>query len=164
MLPLSLLIKKLLFFSLIFCLPFISLPLHSTVNQFLVIPFIYYPIFFTLTGYVQGLSLDATIERVSTTIVPLLKRNWAFWIPVQYFQFGYVDEPLQIPFLCVVGLAWTCILSIAAGSVKSYDAESVEEEVVVISNLSYNNGELTLEEKQEEIMLVGQNATISVLK
>jgi len=92
-------------------------------NQFIVIPIIYYPLFFSLTGYVQGLSAEATIERVKTTIVPLLMRNWAFWIPVQYFQFGYVDEPLQIPFLCVVGLAWTFILSAAAGSVQTEDAQ-----------------------------------------
>eukprot|EP00557_Chaetoceros_sp_GSL56_P005784 CAMPEP_0176502642 /NCGR_PEP_ID=MMETSP0200_2-20121128/14867_1 /TAXON_ID=947934 /ORGANISM="Chaetoceros sp., Strain GSL56" /LENGTH=197 /DNA_ID=CAMNT_0017901737 /DNA_START=520 /DNA_END=1110 /DNA_ORIENTATION=- len=103
-------------------------------NQFLVIPFIYYPVFFTLTGYLQGLSMDATIERAQQTLLPLLKRNWLFWIPVQYFQFGYVEEPLQIPFLCVAGLAWTFILSALAGSVKSYndsDKQEVEEELVV---------------------------------
>lgn len=105
-------------------------------NQFLVIPFIYYPVFFTLTGYLQGLSMDASIERVQQTLLPLLKRNWLFWIPVQYFQFGYVEEPLQIPFLCVAGLAWTFILSALAGSVKSYndsDKQEVEEELVVAS-------------------------------
>jgi Mpv17 / PMP22 family. len=106
-------------------------------NQFLVIPFIYYPVFFTLTGYLQGLSMDATIERAQQTLFPLLKRNWLFWIPVQYFQFGYVEEPLQIPFLCVAGLAWTFILSALAGSVKSYDASNdkqgqEEEEQVMV--------------------------------
>lgn len=129
-------------------------------NQFLVIPFLYYPVFFTLTGYMQGLSLDATIERVSTTIVPLLKRNWTFWIPVQYFQFGYVDEPLQIPFLCVVGLAWTFILSLSAGSVKKNDVESTEDVIVIESN---NNGELMLTENRKEgDILVVQNVTVSV--
>ena len=109
------------------------------VNQFLVIPFIYYPVFFSLTGYIQGLSIDANIERATTTIIPLLKRNWTFWLPVQYFQFGYVDEPLQIPFLCVVGLAWTFILSIFAGSVKNYDVEE-DEDLAVVMNVG-----LTLE-------------------
>lgn len=116
-----------------------------TANQFIVIPTIYYPLFFSLTGYVQGLSIEATIERAQTTIVPLLKRNWAFWLPVQYFQFGYVDEPLQIPFLCVVGLAWTFILSVAAGSVKTYNEDEMQvaatnrlgDESVEIYNTSY---------------------------
>jgi hypothetical protein len=110
---------------------------QTMTNQFLVIPLIYYPVFFSLTGYVQGLSKEATMQRVQTTIGPLLLRNWLFWIPVQYFQFGYVDEPLQIPFLCVVGLAWTFILSIAAGSVEDYESatevafEEIEGEQVV---------------------------------
>lgn len=68
-----------------------------------------------------------------------MKRNWTFWLPVQYFQFGYVDEPLQIPFLCVVGLAWTFILSIFAGSVKNYDVEE-DEDLAVVMNVG-----LTLE-------------------
>jgi len=99
---------------------------QTCANQFIVIPFLYYPVFFTLTGYVQGLSADASIERAQNTLIPLLKRNWLFWLPVQYYQFGYVDEPLQIPFLCVAGLAWTFILSLAAGSVKNYGEESLE--------------------------------------
>mmetsp|Transcript_840 Transcript_840/g.1312 ORF Transcript_840/g.1312 Transcript_840/m.1312 type:complete len:281 (-) Transcript_840:31-873(-) len=111
-------------------LPGIDVSVLATVeqtmaNQFFVIPLFYYPLFFSLTGYVQGLTIEATIERAQTTIFPLLRRNWSFWLPVQYFQFGYVDEPLQIPFLCVVGLAWTFILSVAAGSVNSYEEEGV---------------------------------------
>jgi hypothetical protein len=102
---------------------------QTIANQFFVIPFIYYPVFFTLTGSLQGLSMTEIIERARTSIVPLLKRNWLFWIPVQYFQFGYVDEPLQIPFLCVAGLAWTFILSTYAGSVQK--TRVVAEEIVL---------------------------------
>ncbi len=126
------------------------------------IPTIYYPLFFSLTGYVQGLSIDATIERAQTTIVPLLKRNWAFWLPVQYFQFGYVDEPLQIPFLCVVGLVWTFILSVAAGSVKTYNEDEVQvaatyaDESVKIYNASYF--------EEENLSIFTQtNATLSTV-
>lgn len=126
--------------------------IETTANQFIVIPFIYYPLFFSLTGYVQGLSIDATIDRAQTTIIPLLKRNWTFWIPVQYFQFGYVDEPLQIPFLCVVGLAWTFILSVAAGSVKTYDAEVGVEDLNVL-----------IEEENNVSIRVEANVTMSTL-
>lgn len=142
------------------------------VNQFLVIPFIYYPVFFSLTGYIQGLSIDATIERASTTIIPLLKRNWTFWLPVQYFQFGYVDEPLQIPFLCVVGLAWTFILSIFAGSVKNYDAEEDEDLVVVMdggltletSNMGEDKNGISIDEevKVSASQFQTQNVTVSM--
>jgi protein Mpv17 len=110
-------------------------------NQFIVIPLIYYPVFFSLTGYLQGLSMEATVERVETTLVPLLKRNWLFWIPVQYFQFGYVDEPLQIPFLCVAGLAWTFILSTVAGSIETYGDDAVVEEEAMTSASSVSSVE-----------------------
>lgn len=55
-------------------------------NQFLVIPLLYYPLFFTLTGYLQGLNLKQIWYRAKTTIFPLLKRNWLFWIPMQFIQ------------------------------------------------------------------------------
>lgn len=96
---------------------------QTLANQFVVIPFFYYPVFFTLTGFTQGLSAEESLERAQKTIVPLLKRNWLFWIPVQYFQFGYVEEKLQIPFLCVAGLAWTFILSATAGSAQKSEEE-----------------------------------------
>lgn len=126
----------------VFSSPYEMVDLHSLAtleqtfaNQFIVIPVIYYPVFFSLTGWVQGLSTEATISRAEKTIIPLLKRNWLFWIPVQYFQFGYVEEPLQIPFLCAAGLAWTFILSAAAGSAKSYEKDnSVEEKGVILTS------------------------------
>jgi len=99
-------------------------PIEQTmVNQFLVIPFLYYPIFYSFTGIMQGLPMDEIIERGCSTFWPTLKRNWLFWLPVQYYQFSYVDEPLQIPFLCVVGLIWTIILSASAGSVDKFKGE-----------------------------------------
>ncbi len=100
---------------------------RTIANQFFVVPLLYYPVFFCLTGYVQGLTYDEIVKRAQTTIVPLLKRNWLFWLPVQYFQFGYVDEPLQIPFICVAGLAWTIILSAMAGSAKRHTISSLSK-------------------------------------
>ena len=58
-----------------------------------------------------------------------MKRNLLFWIPVQFIQFGYIQEDLQIPFLSLCGLAWTFIISISAGSTKQYNA-SPEDEIV----------------------------------
>lgn len=110
---------------------------QTIANQFIVVPFIYYPVFFTFTGYLQGLSLDAIFDRAQTTLFPLLRRNWLFWIPVQYFQFGYVEESMQIPFLCVAGLAWTFILSSFAGS--AVQTTTVQDDSIVdIEAETYN--------------------------
>mmetsp|Transcript_6215 Transcript_6215/g.9071 ORF Transcript_6215/g.9071 Transcript_6215/m.9071 type:complete len:332 (-) Transcript_6215:116-1111(-) len=122
---------------------------QTLANQFGVIPFFYYPLFFTLTGAVQGLTMEANIERAKITVVPLLKRNWSFWIPVQYFQFGFVDEPLQIPFLCVAGLAWTCILSVAAGSVKNFNEDDSSSEGDLVVQMDYSKEEEDYSKEEE---------------
>lgn len=77
-----------------------------------------------------------------------MERNLLFWIPVQFIQFGFVQEDLQIPFLCVCGLGWTFILSIMAGSTKeySYCVTGMEGECVVPDEL------FPLEEMGQEIV------------
>lgn len=87
-------------------------------SQLLIIPIIYYPTFYIVTSFVQGLSLAQTIHRIKCTFIPLMKRNLLFWIPVQFVTFAFVDEGtnLQIPILIVCGLVWTIILSITAGA------------------------------------------------
>ena len=93
---------------------------QTLASQLGVVPFIYYPVFFALTGLVQGLSVKGAVERAKENFLPLMERNLIFWIPVQFVQFAWVEENLQIPFLCVCGLAWTFILSVIAGSTKEY--------------------------------------------
>ena len=79
---------------------------YSTMEQTLssqlgIVPFIYYPVFYTITGILQQLTVEQTIERARETFIPLMKRNLLFWIPVQFLQFGFVEENLQIPFITV---------------------------------------------------------------
>jgi len=101
---------------------------RSLASQLIIVPFMYYPVFFTFTGVMQGLSFDEGVERAKENFIPLMKRNLLFWIPVQYVQFCYVPTDLQIPFLSVAGLAWTFILSVAAGSAKKYSNENPDDE------------------------------------
>lgn len=56
---------------------------------------------------------------------------------VQFVQFGFIQEDLQIPFLCICGLGWTFILSVMAGSTKkySYCVTGMEDECVLPDEL-----------------------------
>lgn len=111
---------------------------QSLVSQVVIIPIIYYPVFFALTGAVQGLTIEETIERAKETIVPLMIRNWLFWIPVQFAVFGFVpDEAAQISLLIACGLVWTVILSAFAGSTKeySYCVTGMEDECILPEEL-----------------------------
>ena len=97
---------------------------QTLASQLGIVPFFYYPVFFTLTAFIQGLSAQGAVERAKENFLPLMKRNLLFWLPVQFVQFGFIDENLQIPFLSVAGLCWTFILSTAAGSASSYNTKS----------------------------------------
>jgi len=83
--------------------------------QFILIPFVYYPVFFTFTGFMQGLNARESLDRAKVTFLPCWKRNLIFWIPTQMVMFGLVAEQWQIPYACVMGIAWSLILSVTAG-------------------------------------------------
>ena len=90
---------------------------RTCLYQFVLIPFFYYPIFFTFTGLMQGLNLKETFERAKKSFLPCWKRNLLFWIPTQMVMFGLISENWQIPFVCVMGILWSMILSVVAGRV-----------------------------------------------
>ena len=119
---------------------------QTLASQLGIVPFLYYPAFFTISGAIQGLSAEASWSRAVDTFVPLMKRNLLFWIPVQFIQFGYIQEDLQIPFLSCAGLAWTFILSLYAGSAKNYSPEK-EMEQQERSGASLNNATGAIQNK-----------------
>lgn len=92
---------------------------QTLASQLGIVPFFYYPVFYTVTAFVQGLDSEAAVERAKDTFIPLMKRNLLFWIPVQFIQFAFVDESLQIPFLSLCGLCWTFIISTFAGNANA---------------------------------------------
>jgi protein Mpv17 len=91
-------------------------------NQLTVIPLVYYPLFFGITGYVQNLDGDASLARAKAQFGTLCVRNWKFWIPANFLQFCLLPGEWQVPYTCAMGFAWNIILSASAG-----DASTVEE-------------------------------------
>lgn len=90
---------------------------QALVSQVVIIPLVYYPCFYAITGAVQGLTVKETIDRAKDGAWSLMLRNWLFWIPVQFGVFGFVpDEDAQISLLIACGLVWTIILSAIAGA------------------------------------------------
>ena len=70
---------------------------QTLASQLGIVPFLYYPAFFALTGFMQGLTPSGAVSRAKENFLPLMKRNLLFWIPMQFIQFGYIQEDLQIP-------------------------------------------------------------------
>lgn len=73
---------------------------QTLASQLGIVPFLYYPAFFTISGAIQELSASAAWSRAVENFVPLMKRNLLFWIPVQFIQFGYIQEDLQVSYVC----------------------------------------------------------------
>ena len=103
----------------------------------------------------QGLSTNGALERAKANFLPLMLRNLLFWIPVQFLQFGFIDEHLQIPFLSVAGLCWTFILSLAAGSARNYNnqANSMQQEEAeqAMANIKQYQEEVELYSKKKNM-------------
>jgi protein Mpv17 len=117
---------------------------QTLASQLGIVPFLYYPVFFAMTGAIQGLSPEGSIERAKEKFLPLMSRNLLFWLPVQFIQFGFVEENMQIPFLSVCGLAWTFILSIMAGNANQSNA-AIEQEVADLNMLAEEADQLVFQ-------------------
>jgi hypothetical protein len=59
---------------------------QTLASQLGIVPFLYYPAFFVLTGAVQGLDTEAALKRARENFLPLMKRNLLFWIPSTYLM------------------------------------------------------------------------------
>lgn len=87
---------------------------RTCVNQLACIPLLYYPTYFAVTGAISRLNVTAIVQRAQALYLPLLRRNLAFWIPIQLLQFATVPMELQVPYVCVAGLVWNTIMSTMA--------------------------------------------------
>lgn len=108
---------------------------QTLASQLGIVPFLYYPAFFALTGAMQGLNAEDALTRAKENFIPLMGRNVAFWLPVQFTQFAFIQQDLQIPFLSVCGLCWTFILSASAGSAKSYAPSQQQQGMPTVEQL-----------------------------
>ena len=89
-------------------------------NMFVVSTLIYYPLFFSCTGLIQGLTVQQTFRRARLRFRSLFGFNLCFWLPVQALQFAVVPTIYKVPFICLAGFLWTMILSALAGSVAAW--------------------------------------------
>jgi hypothetical protein len=89
-------------------------------NQLCMAPCVYYPLYFLISGWMQGLSNRETLRRMRAKFPRVYGINLCFWIPVQTFQFSFVPVLYKVPFICFAGLVWICILSQLAGCVKAW--------------------------------------------
>eukprot|EP00565_Helicotheca_tamesis_P004737 CAMPEP_0185734722 /NCGR_PEP_ID=MMETSP1171-20130828/23245_1 /TAXON_ID=374046 /ORGANISM="Helicotheca tamensis, Strain CCMP826" /LENGTH=208 /DNA_ID=CAMNT_0028404791 /DNA_START=134 /DNA_END=757 /DNA_ORIENTATION=- len=60
------------------------------VNQMLIVPTVYMPLFFGVTGALAGMTINDTVTKARSQFMPLLRQKYAFWLPAQFVQFAFV--------------------------------------------------------------------------
>ena len=106
----------------------IAAPLEQVLfNQFVVSPFVYYPLYFAVTGPIQGLSCKETLRRARKQFGTLFGFNTCFWLPVQMFQFAFVPKRYKVPFICLASFLWNFFLSMLSGSVTKFRTATGEQ-------------------------------------
>jgi len=81
-------------------------------NQFCMIPGVYFPLFYLVRGrMLRGDSLQQVLQSAKQEYWRNLRLNWTLWVPVQFLMFSTVSEKFQVPFCCMVALLWNTILS-----------------------------------------------------
>jgi len=83
----------------------------TLINQCIVVPLLYVPLFFLLSGLTRGLRLRAIVAEARSKAMPLLISNWRFWLPVQCVIFSCLTPKAVVPATCLAGIAWNVILS-----------------------------------------------------
>lgn len=114
------------------------------VNQLLMIPTVYMPLVFAVTGSLAKLDLDASIDRAKNMYIPLLKRNYFYWLPVQFFQFLVVPADYQILFVSCASVVWTVILS-------SLASDQQKQQQLPASTMEIHDS-VTLEDLEEALL------------
>jgi protein Mpv17 len=61
-------------------------------------PFFYFPVFYSMKGYVEGRSPAAIFERYQNELWENCKALWTIWVPAQLVNFSVVPRHLRIPF------------------------------------------------------------------
>uniref|UniRef100_A0A7S4B4G4 Peroxisomal membrane protein MPV17 n=1 Tax=Chrysotila carterae TaxID=13221 RepID=A0A7S4B4G4_CHRCT len=144
--------------------PLLAAAQKTVINQCGAIPALYYPLFFATTGAIRGETREQTSARARRDFGPLMKRNLAFWLPTQFVQFSAVPLELQVPYVCVAGLAWNFILS-ARALASEAPSEPPPEGVVVPTALGRpERSRITVQLRAEDLPAAEPESPRSIKK
>jgi hypothetical protein len=88
-------------------LTFLDLGIHT--------PFLYFPSFYALKGYVDGQPINDSFNRFRNNLRDDIVSMWKVWLPAQLVNFSCVPVYMRMPFITCVSFAWTILLSMQRG-------------------------------------------------
>jgi len=94
----------------------------AATNLFGAVPLLYMPLSLAFTGVLAGLDQEAAMARARSMYVPLLKRYYSFWLPINGLAFSVVPAASVVPFFSGSSIMWNAILSVAGRQVQTQTA------------------------------------------
>ena len=93
---------------------------QTCVDQFLHIPFVYFPCFYLLKASIEAKSLSIDVARDALHCYLEVAPNdnmaqWAFFVPAATLNFGFSPMHLRVPVVAGVSFLWTMLLSYRRG-------------------------------------------------
>ena len=80
----------------------------------------------------NGGTTDDARSAVENKIWNVMKANWLIWPAVQIVNFKFVPEPLQVPFINVVVIGWSCYLALQGNNdieTQSDDKKTIQKSI-----------------------------------
>lgn len=79
-------------------------------------PLMYYPTFYAIKGYMQGISLNQSMEIYKNNFKADMVNICTLWIPVQIANFTFLPLYMRMPCITGVSFVWTMLLSFKRGN------------------------------------------------
>lgn len=108
---------------------------RTIANQLIIVPLVFFPLFFAVTGCVQGLTAAQSMQRLRENYLPMCWSSLKFWVPVQIAQFLWLPLKWQVSCVQAVSFIWNIILSSLCGNCNEdscalprYDEDNEDDE------------------------------------
>ena len=90
------------------------------VDQFIYTPFIYFPVFYTLRGFINERRVNKQTLifakiMYKNNVMDDLRRFWTIWIPGMWITFQIMPMHLRLPWIAGLSFFWVMILSYYSG-------------------------------------------------
>lgn len=96
------------------------------VDQFLHVPFLFFPVFYGIDGWIKEKPVLHHVEQKwRTEIKATLFANWKLWLPAQAIGFSVVSPHLRVPYVAAVSFIWTSIFSVMQGQYQDEKVTSL---------------------------------------
>lgn len=92
--------------------PLSRLALRICMDQTLLSPFVYIPMYFGTMALFEGASIEQAHDRIQQNWYNTVIVNWRIWVPIQLLNFSVVPPQYRILTVAIGGLAWNTFLAL----------------------------------------------------